>query len=99
MPAVGARPLPDDRLKEMLHHLKLCRYFDERMEALYRQGRLPCAIYSGPCQGLSPMQIIHKIVHDARDFNQDHPGYGFIGDPTHPRGTRYYGYLIHPGSY
>jgi TPP-dependent pyruvate/acetoin dehydrogenase alpha subunit len=27
--------------------MKLCRYFDERMEALYRQGRLPGAIYSG----------------------------------------------------
>ena len=40
-------PLPDDRLKEMLFHLKLARYFDERMEALYRQGRLPGAIYSG----------------------------------------------------
>jgi TPP-dependent pyruvate/acetoin dehydrogenase alpha subunit len=47
MPDVGDRPLPDDRLKEMLHLLKLCRYFDERMEALYRQGRLPGAIYSG----------------------------------------------------
>ena len=48
-PAVGqgGRPLPDDRLKEILHTLKLCRYFDERMEALYRQGRLPGAIYSG----------------------------------------------------
>ena len=42
-----ARPLPDDRLKEMLYLLKLSRYFDERMEALYRQGRLPGAIYSG----------------------------------------------------
>jgi TPP-dependent pyruvate/acetoin dehydrogenase alpha subunit len=31
----------------MLHLMKLCRYFDERMEALYRQGRLPGAIYSG----------------------------------------------------
>jgi TPP-dependent pyruvate/acetoin dehydrogenase alpha subunit len=41
------RPLPDDRLRDMLHMLKLCRYFDERMEALYRQGRLPGAIYSG----------------------------------------------------
>jgi TPP-dependent pyruvate/acetoin dehydrogenase alpha subunit len=41
------RPLPDDRLKKMLYDLKLCRYFDERMEALYRQGRLPGAIYSG----------------------------------------------------
>ena len=42
-----SRPLPDDQLKAMLHMLKLCRYFDERMEALYRQGRLPGAIYSG----------------------------------------------------
>jgi TPP-dependent pyruvate/acetoin dehydrogenase alpha subunit len=46
-PAAGARPLSDDSLKQMLHDLKLCRYFDERMEALYRQGRLPGAIYSG----------------------------------------------------
>jgi TPP-dependent pyruvate/acetoin dehydrogenase alpha subunit len=46
-PEPTGRPLPDDRLKEMLHLLKLCRYFDERMEALYRQGRLPGAIYSG----------------------------------------------------
>jgi TPP-dependent pyruvate/acetoin dehydrogenase alpha subunit len=42
-----ARPLPDDELVDMLHMLKLCRYFDERIEALYRQGRLPGAIYSG----------------------------------------------------
>ena len=41
------RPLSDERLREMLYMLKLCRYFDERMEALYRQGRLPGAIYSG----------------------------------------------------
>lgn len=39
--------LSDDQLKQMLHMLRLCRYFDERMEALYRQGRLPGAIYSG----------------------------------------------------
>jgi TPP-dependent pyruvate/acetoin dehydrogenase alpha subunit len=39
--------LDDDRLKRLLYLLKLCRYFDERMEALYRQGRLPGAIYSG----------------------------------------------------
>jgi TPP-dependent pyruvate/acetoin dehydrogenase alpha subunit len=45
--AQGARPLPDDRLKELLHDLKLARHFDERMEALYRQGRLPGAFYSG----------------------------------------------------
>src|SRR2546430_693797 len=39
--------LDDEQLKRMLSVLKLCRYFDERMEALYRQGRLPGAIYSG----------------------------------------------------
>jgi TPP-dependent pyruvate/acetoin dehydrogenase alpha subunit len=39
--------LSEDRLREMLHLLMLCRYFDERMEALYRQGRLPGAFYSG----------------------------------------------------
>jgi len=42
-----ARPLPDDELVDMLRMLKLCRFFDERIEALYRQGRLPGAIYSG----------------------------------------------------
>jgi pyruvate dehydrogenase E1 component alpha subunit len=46
-PDQTGRPLPDGRLRDMLYLLKLCRYFDERMEALYRQGRLPGAIYSG----------------------------------------------------
>jgi len=45
---VGIPPdLTPDRLRELLGKLKLSRYFDERMEALYRQGRLPGAIYSG----------------------------------------------------
>src|SRR3954452_10039244 len=39
--------LDDEQLTRILYLLKLCRYFDERMEALYRQGRLPGAIYSG----------------------------------------------------
>ncbi|HVH54063.1 MAG TPA: thiamine pyrophosphate-dependent dehydrogenase E1 component subunit alpha [Actinomycetota bacterium] len=39
--------LSDDQLKDVLYKLRLCRYFDERIEALYRQGRLPGAIYSG----------------------------------------------------
>ncbi|MFN2543483.1 MAG: thiamine pyrophosphate-dependent dehydrogenase E1 component subunit alpha [Actinomycetota bacterium] len=45
--ALAKAGLDEDRLKELLSLLKLCRYFDERMEALYRQGRLPGAIYSG----------------------------------------------------
>lgn len=39
--------LDDERARALLHHLKRTRSFDERMEALYRQGRLPGAIYSG----------------------------------------------------
>jgi len=45
--ALAAAGLDDDRLKELLYLMKLCRHFDERMEAMYRQGRLPGAIYSG----------------------------------------------------
>lgn len=40
-------PLSDAQLRDMLYLLKLARYVDERLEALYRQGRLPGAIYSG----------------------------------------------------
>ncbi|MGH2740247.1 MAG: thiamine pyrophosphate-dependent dehydrogenase E1 component subunit alpha [Actinomycetota bacterium] len=39
--------LSQEQLKEIWHLLKICRYFDERMDTLYRQGKLPGAIYSG----------------------------------------------------
>jgi TPP-dependent pyruvate/acetoin dehydrogenase alpha subunit len=45
--AADDKPLPDDQLREILSMMKLARYVDERLEALYRQGRLPGAIYSG----------------------------------------------------
>src|SRR5207244_9969611 len=45
--ALSKVDLGEEQLKRILYLLKLCRYFDERMEALYRQGRLPGAIYSG----------------------------------------------------
>src|SRR6266480_5917973 len=45
--AIDKAGLDDEQLERILYLLKLCRYFDERMEALYRQGRLPGAIYSG----------------------------------------------------
>ncbi len=57
--------LPDDRLREMLRLLKLCRYFDERMEALYRQGRLPGAIYSG--RGQEGTHVGVAFALDERD--------------------------------
>jgi TPP-dependent pyruvate/acetoin dehydrogenase alpha subunit len=45
--AANERRLPDEQLRDMLYLLKLARYVDERLEALYRQGRLPGALYSG----------------------------------------------------
>jgi TPP-dependent pyruvate/acetoin dehydrogenase alpha subunit len=45
--AIEASGLGEEQLREILYFLVLCRYFDERMETLYRQGRLPGAIYSG----------------------------------------------------
>ncbi len=46
-PVAGGVGAKHEQLKDILYRLKLCRYFDERMDALYRQGRLPGAIYSG----------------------------------------------------
>jgi TPP-dependent pyruvate/acetoin dehydrogenase alpha subunit len=64
----GDRPLPDERLKEMLYLLKLCRYFDERMEALYRQGRLPGAIYSGRGQEGTHVGVAFALERDDSLF-------------------------------
>ena len=66
--APGGRPLPDDRLRDMLYMLKLCRYFDERMEALYRQGRLPGAIYSGRGQEGTHVGVAFALEKDDSLF-------------------------------
>ncbi len=52
---------------------------------------------AGPCNGLSPAQIIQKLRSDA----QAHAtlGNGFRGDPLHPVSTRYYGFLVWDGGY
>jgi TPP-dependent pyruvate/acetoin dehydrogenase alpha subunit len=55
-------------LKEMLYLLKLCRYFDERMEALYRQGRLPGAIYSGRGQEGTHVGVAFALEKDDSLF-------------------------------
>lgn len=62
------RPLPDDRLQQMLYLLKLGRYFDERMEALYRQGRLPGAIYSGRGQEGTHVGVVFPLHRDDSLF-------------------------------
>jgi hypothetical protein len=62
-------------------------------------GTIALCIASGPCAGLTPAQIIQKIVGDAAAYNAKNTGYGFQGDPLRPIGGRYYGYLISAGIY
>jgi len=40
-----------------------------------------------------------KLLDDAKAYNLAHPDYGFLGDPLHPVGDRFYGYLIRAGLY
>jgi subtilisin len=63
-------------------------------------GAVALCIVSGPCAGLTPAQIIQKIVSDAATYNIANPSYGFTGDPLHnPDSNKYYGYLIRAGLY
>ena len=64
-------------------------------------GTVALCIASGACAGLTPPQIIQKIIGDAAAYNTDkkNGGYGFEGDPLRPVSGKYYGYLIHAGSY
>lgn len=60
--------LSDEQLRDLLHTLKLCRYFDERMEALYRQGRLPGAVYSGRGQEGTHVGVTYALRRDDSLF-------------------------------
>jgi TPP-dependent pyruvate/acetoin dehydrogenase alpha subunit len=60
--------LSDDQLRDVLYKLRLCRYFDERMEALYRQGRLPGAIYSGRGQEGTHVGMVYALHDDDSLF-------------------------------
>lgn len=63
-------------------------------------GTVALCIASGPCAGLTPAQIVQKIVSDATAYNTANPGYGFTGDPQHsPDPNKYYGYLIRASLY
>jgi subtilisin family serine protease len=63
-------------------------------------GTVALCIYSGPCAGLTPAQIVQKIVADAAAYSTANPGYGFTGDPLRPLATgAYYGYLARAGLY
>ena len=67
--------LTHDDARELLWHLKRCRAFDERMESLYRQGRLPGAIYSGRgqegthCGVTLPLEADDALLVTHRDLS------------------------------
>ncbi|MGH2692224.1 MAG: S8 family serine peptidase [Actinomycetota bacterium] len=52
---------------------------------------------AGPCDGMTPAQIIQQVRADADAYNTSNTTYGFTGDPIRPVSTRYYGYLAHVG--
>ena len=62
-------------------------------------GTVALCIATGPCAGLTPPQIIAKIIGDAAAYSTTHSEYGFAGDPLHPIGGKYYGYLVAAGPY
>jgi subtilisin len=71
------------------------------MSAPHVAGTVALCI-GGPCAGLSPGQIVQKIMADAANYNlaSKNSGYGYQGDPLRPDPTgKYYGYLIHAGLY
>jgi subtilisin len=64
-------------------------------------GTVALCIASGPCAGLTPRQIIQKIVSDSAAYNsaKKNVRYGFQGDPLRPIAGKYYGYLINASVY
>lgn len=71
------------------------------MAAPHAAGTVALCIASGNCRGLTPRQIIQKIVSDARTYNTSRKGasYGFLGDPLRGVVGKYYGYLTSAGLY
>ena len=62
-------------------------------------GVVALCVAAGPCAGLSPAQVVAKIVADAAAYNSANPGYGFQGDPLRPIAGKYYGNLIRAAAY
>jgi subtilisin len=57
-------------------------------------GTAAMCVASGPCAGLSPRPLMAKVIRIMEDYNQQHRGYGYRGDPIRPIQERYYGYLV-----
>jgi len=69
------------------------------MASPHAAGTVGLCIASAACAGLTPTQIIQKIVSDAAAYNTANPSYGFVGDPIRPELGKYYGFLIRAASY
>jgi subtilisin len=59
-------------------------------------GTAALCIAKGTCNG-SPSNVISKLRSDAQSLPA--PGYGFVGDPNSPIGSKYFGYLVHAKGY
>jgi hypothetical protein len=62
-------------------------------------GVVALCIGNGACAGLSPRQVVGKIVADATAVNAASPGYGYVGDPTRPIPKKYFGWLVDASRY
>lgn len=62
-------------------------------------GTVALCIASAACAGLTPAQIIQKLVADAAAHAAADQANGFAGDPLHPVSGKYYGYLVWAGAY
>lgn len=50
----------------------------------------------GPCNGMSPAQVVQKLRDDAAAQPST---YGFTGDPNNSPGSKYYGHLVSAATY
>lgn len=53
--------IPEDRLLDLYYRMKLCRAVDERLEILYRQGRIPGSVYSGKGQEGTHVGVVSAL--------------------------------------
>ena len=62
-------------------------------------GVVALCIAHGPCGGLSPKEVLRKVVNETAGYNTRHPSWGFSGDPLRPVAGKYYGWLLQAGLY
>jgi subtilisin family serine protease len=61
-------------------------------------GSVALCISQNECTG-SAEQVMKDYLHATKSYTKRHNDYGFGGDPVHPIGSRYYGYLTQTTSF